>query len=92
MRRNSWLSGFVRRLTQKTNSRVGRRLNSRHTAIATELLEERALLTTAITFAGNVLTINVGAANETATLSVAGNNLSIASDNAGGTCPHHSAQ
>ena len=90
MRRNTWLAALLSRLVRKPVSRTGRRPENRN--LAAERLEERALLTTAITFAGNVLTINVGAANETATLSVAGTNLSVTSNDAGGTTADAAAQ
>jgi hypothetical protein len=57
-----------------------------------ESLEERLTPTTAITFAGNVLTINIGAANETTILSVTGTNLSVTSNDPGGTTADAAAQ
>src|SRR5436190_23755108 len=47
--------------------------------LAMETLEDRVVLATDISFAGNVLTVNVGAAGETAALSVAGTNLTVTS-------------
>ena len=60
--------------------------------IRLEALEDRLTPTTAISFVNNVLTINVGAADETATLSESGGILSIASNDAGGTTADAGAQ
>jgi hypothetical protein len=57
-----------------------------------EALEDRLTPTTAISFANHVLTINVGADSETARLSESGGNLSILSNDAGGTTADAGAQ
>ena len=62
------------------------------TRLALETLEDRLTPTTAISFANNVLTINVGANNETARLSESGGNLTITSNDVGGTTADAGAQ
>jgi hypothetical protein len=61
-------------------------------ALRLEALEDRLTPTTAISFANSVLTINVGANNETARLSESGGNLTISSNDAGGTTADAGAQ
>ncbi len=61
-------------------------------ALRLEALEDRLTPTTAISFANNVLTINVGANNETARLSESEGNLTVISNDAGGTTADTGAQ
>ena len=92
MARNLWLKTFCRRL----NRSARRTRNNRPAEVqpgVVEVLERRALLTSGISFAGNVLTINVGVDGETALLAEDGSgNLLITSDDAGGTTADAAAQ
>ena len=86
-----WLEsrkGMSKASTFRRASNKGRK----RPALRLETLEDRLTPTTAISFANNVLTINVGANNETARLSESGGNLTITSNDAGGTTADAGAQ
>ncbi len=57
-----------------------------------ELLEDRALLTTLVTFSDNVLTIDIGAAGESTAISVDNGQLHISSSDIGGVVADAAAQ
>lgn len=102
MRLNFWLRSFIaqRNRFAAYRSTPRRRSNRRAPAApsaclfnASERLEDRTLLTSAISFLGGTLTIDVGADGEQATLSVSGGtDLSITSSDVGGTTADAAAQ
>jgi hypothetical protein len=78
----SWMGSSDARRAGRRGTHV---LQSRGRPLAIESLESRRLLTTTLSFSSNVLSINIGAASEAVKLSVAGANLSVTSNDAGGT-------
>lgn len=103
MRLNFWLKSFISRRGPSFRSRIrSRRRSALRGSVgslygpissAAECLEDRALLTSSISFLGGTLTIDVGADGEQTTLSVSGGtDLSIASSDAGGTSADAAAQ
>ncbi|MFT5326454.1 MAG: hypothetical protein ACI8P0_004329, partial [Planctomycetaceae bacterium] len=92
MARSHWLNTLRQRLASKSRRARDNRASQLQPG-AVERLENRALLTAAVSFAGNILTINVGADGETVILSEDGNdNLSITSNDVGGTTADVAAQ
>ena len=95
MRLSFWLKSFVSRRKSSFRSRVRFRrrsglrgsVASLHGPInnAAERLEDRALLSSSISFLGGTLAIDVGADGELTSLSIAENSLSVTSSDAGGT-------
>ncbi|HUG70264.1 MAG TPA: CHRD domain-containing protein, partial [Pirellulaceae bacterium] len=81
----TWSNAFRSIVKHETRRRSASFQSYLMPALQFEPLEDRRLLATDLTFAGNVLTINVGAAGETATLVVAGTDLSVQSDTGGVT-------
>ena len=71
------LADRVRKANVKPQSEFRRNLRF-------ESLECRRLLTTTISFANNILSINIGAASETVTLSATGTTLNVTSSDVGG--------
>ena len=89
------LSWWLKSRKGTSNASTSRRVSGKRASRAQmrfEALEDRLTPTTAISFVNHVLAINVGAANETATLSESGGNLSVSSNDAGGTTADAGAQ
>jgi len=102
MRLNFWLKSFLTLRSLPSRHRARRRRSLSVPALASlrgplspvsEPLEDRALLTSVISFLDGTLTIDVGADGEQTTLSVSGGtDLSITSSDAGGTTADAAAQ
>src|SRR4051812_45189798 len=87
----NWWPRFRNVASNASRSRFSGRTGIRP-VVQLEALEDRLTPTTAISFANHVLTINVGADNETALLSESGGNFSVSSNDAGGTTADAGAQ
>jgi hypothetical protein len=102
MRLSFWLKSFISRRKPSFRSRIrSRRRSALRGSVASlcgpissaaERLEDRALLTSSISFLGGTLMIDVGADGELTSLSIGDNSLSVTSTDAGGTTADAAAQ